>query len=298
MYGSVMSASSQTAAQTIKDVITWRPVLEPVMRVFEPLLAAQGELAGEMEGVFRHSGLRLPNLLPDRAARGVPLLAGVPLTGIAAPLRVSAEKLLPLMDGITALAPHRAKLEAFFTGPMQTCSTGMSAEAGDSRVVLVEALVLRDRETVARIAKKAELAPLLLEFVAGFIVPVVLRALTNCALPAEGEASWDEGDVWRQGYCPVCGALPIIGWLDKPTVDEKNSFLAGGGGKKHLHCGLCGANWKYRRGACPACGQEGSGIISILRESGATHGERLDWCIKCKSIVPQSIFANASSRRT
>ena len=84
----------------------------------------------------------------------------------------------------------------------------------------------------------------------------------------------------------MCGALPTIGWMDKPTIDEKNAFLAGGGGKKHLHCGVCGADWKFRRGACPACGEEGSGVMELLRESSSAHGERLDWCTKCKSYCP------------
>ena len=93
----------------------------------------------------------------------------------------------------------------------------------------------------------------------------------------------------------VCGALPTLGWLDKPAVDEKNAYLVGGGAKD-LHCGLCGSNWPFRRGACPACGAEGNDVMELLRESGPAHGECApDWygrgrghypTVTCGSAIP------------
>ena len=68
--------------------------------------------------------------------------------------------------------------------------------------------------------------------------------------------------------------------------EEKNAYLAGGGGKKHLHCSLCGTDWVFRRGACPSCGKEGNDVMEMLRESKNAQGERLDWCTKCKTYCP------------
>lgn len=278
-----MGASSQNPAQTVADVIAWRPVLEPVLKAFEPLLSARADLTAELAGALRDCGLSLPDARPERFAQGAPLLAGEPLPGIALPMRVSAEKLLPLLaSGVASLAPHMPLLEAFFLQPAEQ----RNGEAPDSRRTLAEAVVSGDHKAVAGIAEQAGLDALVLEFVAAFVVSAVLRALTEVARDGRDEAPWDTGDAWRHGYCPVCGSLPAIGWLDKPAIDEKNAFLAGGGGKKHLHCGLCGTDWKFRRGACPSCGQEGNGVIEILREDGVTHGERLDWCTKCKGYCP------------
>lgn len=280
-----MAASCQSVSETIGDVVSWRPVLEPVLKAFEPVLLAQTELAAELADSLRASGLRLPELRADRARQGVSLLAGAHLAGAAGPLRRSAEKLLPLLGAIEAVAPHLPALEAFFLRP---AGQGGDAEASpqDSRETLAEAVLSGNRETVARIAGEQGIDPLMLEFVSGFVVSSVLRALVAQSLSEDGQGGWNEGDIWQHGHCPVCGALPSVAWLDKPSIDEKNAFLAGGGGKKHLHCGLCGADWRFRRGACPSCGQEGSGVLEVLRESGPAHGERLDWCTKCKSYCP------------
>ena len=126
----------------------------------------------------------------------------------------------------------------------------------------------------------------MLAFVTGFVLSPVLHAMVANALPEDGEAPWDRDGAWQQGYCPVCGAFPTIAWLDKPMLDERNAYLAGGGGKKPLHCSQCGTGWKFLRGACPSCGKEASGTMEMLRETEAARGERLDWCTKCNTYCP------------
>lgn len=278
--------AGQTVAQTLADVLSWRPVLEPVLRAFEPVLVAQSELVEELTDCIRASGLSLPSPDAARSRQGVSLLAGADLTGVAGPLGMSAEKILPLLAGIAAIAPHLPALAAFFVRPGEDAAREKKDDAKDDRQALAEAIVAADNMTVERIAVKNCLDPLLLGLVSGFVLAPVLRALTAQSLSVEGQGFWNQGDCWQQGYCPVCGALPSVAWLDKPAVDEKNAYLSAGGGKKHLHCGLCGANWLFRRGACPSCSQEGNGVIEILRESGVSHGERLDWCTKCKAYCP------------
>ena len=273
-----MADKRQTVAQTLEEVITWRPVLAPVLRSFEPLLTAQEELGGAVAESLKKEGVSLPQAQSQRMEQGVSMLAGASFSGVAPAVRISAEKLLPMLCRMDAVVPHKARLTDFFLK-----SDGAEAQRAEE---LVCAAASGDRDALAALAEKIGLDPLVLDFVTGFIVAPILRGMTAQAVAAEGDTPWEAGDVWRQGYCPVCGALPTIGWMDKPSIDEKNAFLAGGGGKKHLHCGVCGADWKFRRGACPACGEEGSGVMELLRESGTAHGERLDWCTKCKSYCP------------
>ena len=274
-----MAATRQTVAQTLEEVIAWRPVLAPVLRSFEPLFSAQEELVGVLAENLKEQAAALPQGQTDRMDQGVSLLAGATFAGFSPAVRTSAEKLLPLLSRMDAVVPHKEALADFF----------LKSDATQAQNVeeLVAAVASGNKKAIEGLAEKIEVDPLVLHFVAGFVVAPVLRALTSLVASSGDEAPWEVGDVWRQGYCPMCGALPTMGWMDKPAIDDKNAFLAGGGGKKHLHCGTCGADWKFRRGACPACGEEGSGVMELLRESGtAAHGERLDWCTKCKSYCP------------
>lgn len=274
-----MAATRQTVAQTLEEVIAWRPVLAPVLRSFEPLFSAQEELVGVLAENLKEQAAALPQGQTDRMDQGVSLLAGATFAGFSPAVRTSAEKLLPLLSRMDAVVPHKEALADFFLKSDDTEAQNVEE--------LVAAVASGNKKAIEGLAEKIEVDPLVLHFVAGFVVAPVLRALTSLVASSGDEAPWEVGDVWRQGYCPMCGALPTMGWMDKPAIDDKNAFLAGGGGKKHLHCGTCGADWKFRRGACPACGEEGSGVMELLRESGtAAHGERLDWCTKCKSYCP------------
>ena len=274
-----MAATRQTVAQTLEEVIAWRPVLAPVLRSFEPLFSAQEELVGVLAENLKEQAAALPQGQTDRMDQGVSLLAGATFAGFSPAVRTSAEKLLPLLSRMDAVVPHKDALADFFLKSDDTVAQHVEE--------LVAAVASGNKKAIEGLAEKIEVDPLVLHFVAGFVVAPVLRALTSLVVSSGDEAPWEVGDVWRQGYCPMCGALPTMGWMDKPAIDDKNAFLAGGGGKKHLHCGTCGADWKFRRGACPACGEEGSGVMELLRESGtAAHGERLDWCTKCKSYCP------------
>ena len=274
-----MAATRQTVAQTLEEVIAWRPVLAPVLRSFEPLFSAQEELVGVLAENLKDQAAALPQGQTDRMDQGVSLLAGTTFAGFSPAVRTSAEKLLPLLSRMDAVVPHKDALADFFLKSDDTVAQHVEE--------LVAAVASGNKKAIEGQAEKIEVDPLVLHFVAGFVVAPVLRALTSLVASSGDEAPWEVGDVWRQGYCPMCGALPTMGWMDKPAIDDKNAFLAGGGGKKHLHCGTCGADWKFRRGACPACGEEGSGVMELLRESGtAAHGERLDWCTKCKSYCP------------
>ncbi len=272
-----MAANCQNVAETVQDVLARRPVLEPVLRAFEPLLSAGESMTVALSQTLRDAGLHLPALEGERARQGVSLLAGVALPGIAAPMGDVAGVLLPLMGGMQAVAPHMEALQAFFLCPVEPGRE-------DARDALAEAM-LAGRSADA-IAEACGVDADVLTFVTGFVLSSVLHALVAVSMPESGEAPWDEGGAWQEGYCPVCGAFPTIGWLDRPMLDEKNAYLAGGGGKKHLHCSMCGADWKFLRGACPSCGKDASGTMEILRESEAAHGERLDWCTRCKSYCP------------
>lgn len=264
-----MATSRQTVSETLAAIAAQRPVLQPVLTAFTPLLEARAALPETLAPMLEESGFSLPSWRPERAQQGVPLLAGAPLDGLFPLLQESARALLPLLTSLPGMEGHRAVLEKFFLREEESMKAA-------------QALLDGNETGIARLAEGAALP-----------APVLVFALETCLGPvirvvaAKYAAPWDERPAsWMQGFCPVCGSFPSISYLDSRVFDEKNAFLAGGGGKKHLHCSLCGTDWHFRRGACPSCGQEGSGVMELLRESGGNHGERVDWCTKCKSYCP------------
>lgn len=284
-----MAASCQSVAETIAGVIARRPVLEPVLKAFEPILEVRASLPGALGPLVREAGLCLPKLERERAAQGVSLLSDVPLKGLETPLRAAAEALLPLLAQQDAVRPHAETLAGFFAGEISGEEESAAAKPPAGPAAVAESLLRGDTSTLETRAESLGLPPSTLLFVFGFLLGPVLRAVVETSPDGEGGAGqppWDEEGVWMQGYCPVCGTFPSIAYLDRPVHDEKNAFLAGGGGKKRLHCALCGTDWKFRRGACPACGAEGNGVMEFLREPKGALGERIDWCTRCKSYCP------------
>ncbi|WP_077072668.1 formate dehydrogenase accessory protein FdhE [Mailhella massiliensis] len=264
-----MATSRQTVSETLAAIAAQRPVLQPVLTAFTPLLEARAALPETLAPMLEESGFSLPSWRPERAQQGVPLLAGAPLDGLFPLLQESARALLPLLSSLPGMEAHRAPLEEFFLREKEAMKAA-------------QALLDGNETGIARLAESAALP-----------APVLVFALETCLGPvirvvaAKYAAPWDERPAsWMQGFCPVCGSFPSISYLENRVFDEKNAYLAGGGGKKHLHCSLCGTDWHFRRGACPSCGQEGSGVMELLRESGGNHGERVDWCTKCKSYCP------------
>lgn len=267
-------ATAWDIPQTIEMLIDRRPVLEPILRAFGPLAQARDDIRGELEGELAKSGVEVPGFDPEMAAKGQPVMEKMGAKGMGGAIGQAAEKLLPLLPGRESLARHKAALEIFFLEP---------PEESDPREELLEALLSENSQTLEKLARQAGLPPAILAFAADFILSAVLRALT-APLRKKGQP-WDVEGAWSQGYCPVCGAFPIIAWLDRKIFDEKNAFLAGGGGKKHFHCSMCGSSWKFRRAVCPSCGGEGEGAMQILKESGA-YGEKLEFCKKCQTYCP------------
>ncbi len=98
--------------------------------------------------------------------------------------------------------------------------------------------VLRDKSFLKRAAEKANVDFELFTF-------LVCHAL-NPFMEAYAEALMDEVDdkTWLKGYCPICGATPLMGWLAEET------------GKRHLQCRLCRTNWSFSRIECPFCGND------------------------------------------
>lgn len=254
---------SQTPEKTIGQGCKNKPGLKPFLEAFEPLLTQRGETAKKLKVLMADAGIAIA---ADTATK--PFLPENLPAGLGPFVRMAAQDLLQPLYTKEVIAAHKNNLETLF----------LQEENDQDREALVRAMLAPSADDLRSLAKKYGLDPSALEFVSEFIISAVLRALA---------APWQdkEFEEWRKGVCPVCGTPPIIAWLGKKPVVEKNEFLADGGGRKHLHCGICGTDWYFMRGICPGCGTQGEDAMQIFGEEDRRH-ERIDWCKKCHSYLP------------
>jgi FdhE protein len=78
-----------------------------------------------------------------------------------------------------------------------------------------------------------------------------------------------KGIPWHKGTCYACGASAILGEL------QENDQV------KHLRCGSCGADWKYRRLQCMHCGNEDHRKQRYLFEEVQGDRMRVEVCDNC-----------------
>ena len=266
-------------AETLAEAMERRPALRPMLEAFAPLMEARGSLPERLAEAVAQSGFRLPDWDDARAQAGEPLLASAELSALALPMQEAASSLLPVLTAARGMAEHATALTAFF-------------QHGDV-LRASRALLDADADSLEALAAEAGLPPAVLAFALENVLGAVVRAAVLCQWPASPDrhygpedtpAPWDERPAsWMQGFCPVCGSAPSVSYLEEKIFDEKNAFASGGGGRKHLHCGLCGTEWHFRRGTCPACGREEEGTLEMLREATGARGERVEWCTHCKS---------------
>ena len=267
-------------AETLAEAMERRPALRPMLEAFAPLMELRGSLPALLVEAVAQSGFRLPDWEEARAQAGEPLLAGADLSALALPLREATLAFLPVLTVMQGMEEHGPALTSFFQ------SEGAALRAAC-------ALLDADGESIEALAENAALPPAVLAFALENALGAVIRAAVLAQWPASPDshygpedrpAPWDERPAsWMQGFCPVCGSAPSVSYLEEKIFDEKNAFASGGGGRKHLHCGLCGTEWHFRRGTCPSCGKEEEGTLEMLHERENARGERVEWCTHCKS---------------
>lgn len=90
------------------------------------------------------------------------------------------------------------------------------------------------------------------------------------AVESRGEGLRQQG----RASCPACGRLPQLGIL----------AAEGEGARRSLMCSLCGAEWRYKRISCPACGEEDFARLHYSRASDFPH-VRVDLCQSCHKYI-------------
>jgi FdhE protein len=117
-----------------------------------------------------------------------------------------------------------------------------------------------DAEILATLAQRA-VAPILQAY-AERLLPILERVDDGTA----------ESAVWQRGYCPICGAWPLLGELRGVELSL------------WLRCSACGSGWRGQRLVCPYCGNADHHALGTLIPEGENR-YRLSVCDRCKGYL-------------
>ncbi|MCR4666808.1 MAG: formate dehydrogenase accessory protein FdhE [Desulfovibrio sp.] len=265
--------STKTPAETLTDIVKRRPALRSILEAFAPIYEEQEKQTERLVPVMKEKGLSLPVINPSRFNLGVSLLTEKNLPHFGPLLSDVASGMAAVLRTLPQFNGHTDGFDALFR-----------ELSVDDEEKLINACTKNDPSIVQELAKSHNMPLPNLMFAVEMIVPVLFRALRRRSL--KDSTPWDENNMWQQGYCPVCGSYPTIAWLDKPVVDERNTYLSEGGGRKHLHCGVCGANWRFLRLGCPFCSVSKSKQLEMFSEEKNPYGESVDFCSDCHCYYP------------
>ena len=124
------------------------------------------------------------------------------------------------------------------------------------------AAVRQDDEAMERAALVSATDPGVLETIANLAVWPLLQACGR-----ELQARIPPG--WTRGYCPVCGAWPVL------------AELRGLERARCLRCGRCGADWRRPWLACVYCDERDHERLGSLVVVGRLEGRTVETCASC-----------------
>lgn len=214
--------------------------------------------AADIQAEFTRAALDVPR--PPRVERfplprervreklraGTPLLHGEP---VVVDVQHAAELYSRLRRVVAAMHLSTSPVQSALIAPRQVVEAARDWDApGDPGRLFGEAFV-QHREHLREMAVHAAADPDEIVALSILAVGPSLRAYARAIGPLvpTGDAAW------TRGYCPICGAWPLLGEL----VESQQA--------RRLRCGACGWGWAALPNACPYCGNAGATAMRAPR---------------------------------
>ena len=180
-------------------------------------------------------------------------------SGRAAPLlcrhelHADTDRLGHLLRNLAAILPASAGLDRYDPSPPETLE-------------LVAAALAQDWSAIAAVAARAGIPDGALATIAPLASWPLLQACGR-RLGPHIPADWD------YGYCPVCGAWPLL------------SELRGLERARRLRCGRCAADWPLPWLSCAYCGERRHERLGSLVSEGQLDGRKIETCTECRGYL-------------
>jgi len=180
-------------------------------------------------------------------------------SGRAAPLlcrhevHADTDRLGRLLRSLAAILPGSAGLDRYDPSPLETLE-------------LVAAAVAQDWSAIAAVATRASVPDGALATIAPLVSWPLLQACGRRLgpyIPAD----------WGHGYCPVCGAWPLL------------AELRGLERARRLRCGRCAADWPLPWLLCAYCGERRHERLGSLVSEGQLDGRKIETCTECRGYL-------------
>ena len=133
-------------------------------------------------------------------------------------------------------------------------------------LALLEAAVCHDDARIDALAAAAGAEPHALRVLGQMAALPLLQACAR-GLVSELPATW-----W-EGYCPLCGAWPVVA---EYTGLER---------KRRLRCGRCGTGWAIPHLRCVYCDETEHGNLGYLTPEAGEQTRKIEVCHSCKGYV-------------
>jgi FdhE protein len=246
-------ATAENLKRRIREEKQKRPRYGPFLDFWESLLSLQTAFVAAHPGdplspVDPHTPLRLKEGFPCFSFKNFPVPTG--------PFRELFQKILA---GTRSANPKMAEqvplIEAWLAGEGRDLEPWLGL------------MFQEDGRPFIQAAASCGLDPemLLFLFLAGWKPFIKARAR---ALARDPKLDWSS---WTRSYCPVCGGLPLLAYLEE-------------GGKRSGTCSVCEFTWPLPRFVCPHCektDQQNFRYFFTDQEPGL----RLEVCESCRHYL-------------
>lgn len=199
-----------------------------------------------------------------RVREGVPLLHDQPIT---LDIHYPADLFSRLVNVLSER--NDPDLEQRLSSVVNAATTGLL----DPERLFAEAFV-QHADHLADMAAAAGADPEVLATVAQRAVAPLLHAYAEHLLPLleRADDGTTTGAAWHGGYCPICGAWPLLGELRGVELAQ------------WLRCSACGTGWRGQRVMCPYCGNADYRTLGTLVVDGESRF-RVSTCERCKGYL-------------
>jgi len=107
---------------------------------------------------------------------------------------------------------------------------------------------------------------------------LVLTLLRLALLPflervATQLTAWHNVQSWGRGYCPTCGAWPVL--AEQRGLEQQ----------RYLRCGLCASSWEIDRLLCPFCTTRDHTLLGYFQVEGEEQRKRAATCDACQGYI-------------